>query len=93
MPISGLMLTLADDASLAGEALGAIAGERRIEVGDREQHRLAVVVDTRTREEDQQLWRWLNDLPGVRFVDVVYVTFEDGSPGRQSAPGAEEAAT
>jgi hypothetical protein len=39
-------------------------------------NRLAVVLDTTSREEDGQLWDWLGTLAGVTFVEVAFVGFE-----------------
>ena len=76
MPVSGLVVALSSALHLQEEVLTAIAQEPRIEVGVREATLLAIVVDTRSSEEDRQLWQWLQSLPGVEFVEVAMVGFE-----------------
>lgn len=50
---------------------------RGIELGHRRGRRVPIVVDSPDRHADQQIWGWLNELPGVVFVDVVFVHFDD----------------
>ena len=77
MPVSGLVVTLADQSGVRENAINAIRNEPRIEIGVTQSGRMAIVVDTASDEEDKQLWQWLNRLPGVAFVDVVMVGFEE----------------
>jgi len=83
MPISSLAISLSRDAALADDAARSMEQHPRIEVGRRVGSRLPVVVDTPDREEDKAVWAWINQLPGVAFVDVVFVHFDD-----QPTPGA-----
>ncbi len=76
MPISGLVVSLSDQAELREQAVRAIEQEPRIEVGALASHRLAIVVDTASSEQDKELWHWLTSLPGVLFVEVAMVGFE-----------------
>ena len=77
MPVSGLVVSLSDQHDLREATIDTIRQESRIEVGVIQSQRMAVVVDTPTREEDKEIWNWLNALPGVTFVDVALVGFED----------------
>ena len=76
MPISGLSIVLSPDAQCAEQACEAIGREPRIEVGERQGARLAIVSETQSTDEDKQLWNWLWDLPGVAHVDVAFIHFE-----------------
>ncbi len=77
MPVSGLVVSLSDQHALREATIDTILQESRIGVGVIQSQRMAVVVDTPTREEDKEIWNWLNALPGVTFVDVALVGFED----------------
>ena len=77
MPVSGLVVSLKSDPQLRQQAIDAIRAEPRIEVGAIESRRMAIVVDTATTDDDKQLWCWLGSLPGVVFVDVALVAFEE----------------
>ena len=77
MPVSGLVVSLKSDPQLRNEAIDAIRAEPRIEIGAIKQRRMAVVLDTASVDEDKQLWCWLGSLPGVVFVDVALVGYED----------------
>ena len=90
MPVSGLVVTLSEQVELRAAAIDSIRNERRIEIGESTPQRLAIVMDTQSTEEDRTLWNWLNQLPGVTFVDVVMVGFEDpdmNSPTAMQFPG------
>ncbi|TWU24069.1 hypothetical protein Pla52o_19920 [Novipirellula galeiformis] len=84
MPISGLVVTLSDNATERADVLSSLRRDPRIELGINEpeqQHavRIPIVVDTPSNDEDKQVWQWLNRLPGVVFVDVALVGFESDS--------------
>ena len=79
MPVSGLVVSLANEPNLRETAIDAIRQESQIEIGVINSLRMAVVVDTPSSEEDKEIWTWLNALPGVTFVDVAMVGFEDDS--------------
>jgi len=83
MPISGLVLSLSEQHSLREHALEALRHEPRIEIGARDSLRVAIVCDTACGEEDKQLWNWLQQLPGIVFVDVVMVGFDDDSTSNE----------
>ena len=76
MPVSGLVVILNDEPRPRAEALEAIGREARITRGALEANRLAVVLDTASSAEDRQVWDWLGSLPGVTFVEVAFVGFE-----------------
>ena len=76
MPVSGLVVSLSDESQARVKTLDTIGREPRITVGVLEANRLAIVLNTVSREEDQQIWGWLGSLPGVLFVDVAFVGFE-----------------
>jgi hypothetical protein len=80
MAISGLVITLCDDAERAEAAVCRLASEPRLELGPQTGRRLAVVADTRSPRADRELWEALHRTDGVTHVDVVYVRFEDDRP-------------
>ncbi|WP_144057649.1 hypothetical protein [Novipirellula maiorica] len=90
MPISGLVVTLSDSEPERADALKSLRDDPRIELGINEpeqQHalRIPIVVDTHSNHEDKQVWKWLNELPGVVFVDVALVGFENESLDNDTA--------
>jgi len=96
MPVSGLVLTLSREESCRREALSALYEHASIAIGELVAHRLPIVVDTPSCEEDQAIWEWLQELPGVVFVDLVCTDAtedieNDGDPsnrcsGKSSSP-------
>lgn len=76
MPISGLSIVLSPDAQHAEQARAAMGADPRLELGEQNGSRLAVVSETQSTEEDKQLWNWLWDLPGVAHVDVAFIHFD-----------------
>jgi len=78
MPITGLILTLSEDAALAETALWVLARRPELELGERVGCRIPASADTPSMKEDKDLQEWLTEVPGVRFVDVVWAWIEDG---------------
>jgi hypothetical protein len=79
VPVSGLVITLSEKDEERRAALSALQNESQIEVGEGAGRRLPIVVDTPSSIEDRRIWEWLHSLPGVRFVDVACVHFDDES--------------
>jgi nitrate reductase NapAB chaperone NapD len=77
MPISGLVITLADDAARRDAALVALRQHAAITLGTQADARLPVVVETASDDEDRQVWEWMHSLPGVMQVDVALIHFEE----------------
>ncbi len=76
MPVSGLVVSLADDQQSRDSAIDAIAAQPGIEIGPTRSDCLTIVTDTDSRREDKRLWDWLCRLPGVRQVEVAFVGFD-----------------
>ena len=82
MPISGLVVSLTAEAAMRENARAIIASHPNVEVGETGNCRMAIAVETNSREEDQAFWQWLNELPGVSMVDVAFVAFDSDAPGQ-----------
>lgn len=80
MSVSGLAITLSESANDVEQAIGALREHASIEIGPRHGRRLAVTTDTPSPEGDRDLWNWLQHLPGVTHVDVVFVHFDPQDP-------------
>jgi hypothetical protein len=91
MPVSGLVVSLKNDPRLRAEAINAIRCESSIEVGVIAGRRMAIVVDTNSSDDDKRIWCWLGSLPGVAFVDVAMVGYEDEDAGQQAGADDEPA--
>ena len=86
MPVSGLVVTFSDDKLISDQAFIAIKNNPQINIGPRQEKRMAIVLDTDSSLEDRILWDWLNTLPGVLFVDVVFVGFENADNETATVP-------
>jgi len=75
--ISGLVVTLTADATLAQSALQAIAQHPALEPGPQDDRRLPLVLETATPGESHILSEWLSELPGVEHIDVAFVHWDD----------------
>jgi hypothetical protein len=73
MPISGLVVTLREEQPGRTTALGLLASDARIEVGEAQGNRIPIVTETRTAAEAENLARELALLEGVYGVDVVSI--------------------
>ena len=81
MPVSGLILTLADDPVRADAVIADLFGDERFELGERLGLRQPVTLTTDDRDEDKACWDWLQSHPAIAFVDVACVFFDDAEPG------------
>lgn len=89
MPISGLVITLAEDPQAAELAKQAVRGHPRFTCEAMpDPRRLPAVLDTPDRHTDREDWDWLNALDGVRQVDVVFIHFEDHDAAAEMHDGA-----
>lgn len=79
MIISGLLLTLSEDVQLASRAEAALSARPEFTLAERSQRWLPVVVEAESVGAGRDLHDWLNALPGVEFVDVVQVNFEEAA--------------
>jgi hypothetical protein len=80
MPISGLILTLEDDAAERDAAIALLRQQPELEPGQLAGRWLPVVMETASNSESHVLHDWLSSLPGVAYVDVVAVGFEELPP-------------
>ncbi len=77
MPISGLVVTFSSavtDHSVSIEALDAIP---EIETGAASGSKLAIVVDSASKDRDREIWDAVRELPGVVDVSVALVAFDE----------------
>lgn len=78
MPVSSLVVTISDDPDERREVQQTLADDSRITLGDRKRNQLPVVLETDTIAEGVSMTRdQLYEVPGVEFVHVVRVDFED----------------
>lgn len=77
MTVSALVLTLEEDDDARTRALFALGADPRVTCGEPQGLRLPVVTETESLMEAKELVEGLGALPGVTFVDVVSVAFED----------------
>jgi hypothetical protein len=73
MSISGVVITLSENADARANALAVLATDARLQIGEPVGTRLPVVIETGDATEAEDLVRDLFDLAGVSFVDVVSV--------------------
>jgi nitrate reductase NapAB chaperone NapD len=81
MPVNGLLITLTEDETLTNDALLAIAEHEGIELGERTEKWQPVVVETAGVGESHEVHEWLEALPGVMKVDVIFTSVGDTEDG------------
>lgn len=77
MPVSGLVITLRGNGDDARAAARQLAAHGAITLGEAQGRKLPVAVDTSSRTEDKRVWEWLQSHPGIEFVDVISVYFDE----------------
>ena len=76
MPVSGLVITMQDGADT--DALcRRIAQSEELALGERHDRYLPVALDARDDAHSREVHDWLMTQPGVAYVDVVAVNFEE----------------
>lgn len=76
MTVSGLVLTLDNDPIARARAWAALTEDPRVLCGEVHGLRLPVVTEAATLEEAEALCEALARLPGIQFVDVVSISFD-----------------
>ncbi|MBL4701830.1 MAG: hypothetical protein JKX85_11300 [Phycisphaeraceae bacterium] len=85
MPISGLILTLSSNSEAAQTALDKCHADPQVQVGEFVgPRRCPITLDTNNPEEDKVSWQRLQDDPGIDFVDVVCVYFDEDEKAEDS---------
>lgn len=87
MAISGLVITLEPSEAIAETALRSLRGDPRLSLGQRAGWRIPLVAETDSAAADADLWADLLATPGVRSVDVTFVSF-DPPPAAGAASNA-----
>jgi hypothetical protein len=86
MPTSGLILTLDEDPAERSRAISWLASDPRISCGELQGAHLPVAAQTDTLEAGIALVREeLPSQPGISFVHVVCVDFEDADYNQEPA--------
>jgi len=82
MPVSSIVLHLNPEQELRARAIEEIAAHPAFLVGEPTQRLLPAALETASEGENKACWRWVSDLPGVDFVEVLSVVFPpDPLPG------------
>ena len=74
--ISGLVIHLSDNAALRRQALADMQRRTGVELGDRMDLRLPVVVESTEDCSAKETAEWVKNLPGVVHADVTFVHLE-----------------
>lgn len=77
MPISGWVVTLSDDEGMSAEALMTMQGDARFTLGERVGLKQPVVVETESLGESKALWKTVEALDGVHWLELAYLDFSD----------------
>jgi nitrate reductase NapAB chaperone NapD len=77
MPVSGLVLTLADDAVLRERACTLLRAQPRVTLGAPQLTRLPLVLESESAEAMEQELQALSELEGVELVELAYADFSD----------------
>ena len=88
MITSGLVITLSADAALSAQAVATLSARSGFTPGERQDRWLPVAMEARDDAESRDLHDWLQALPGVEYVDVVSVNFDDDESCPSMAAGA-----
>ena len=85
MPVNGLLLTLSANSKIADAARARISRRAEVSLGPAQDRWQPLAVDTPDVRAAHDFHEWLEALPGVEQVDVIYVGFDEPSP-TETAP-------
>lgn len=77
MPINGLLINLSDDEVLAAETVDLMRKSGKLEMGELADRYLPVVVEASSVGVSHDVHEWIDDLPGVVSVDVIFASVEE----------------
>lgn len=77
MPVNGLLLTLTHHAELAAAARTQIARHPAVSLGDASGRWQPLAIETPDVKASHDFHEWLEAIPGVEQVDVIYVGFDE----------------
>jgi len=80
LPISGLVVVFESSEALNILVVEQLANHPNIAVGERADDRIAIVVDTASKDHDVEVWDWIGNLPGVSEIKIAFVGFDDEIP-------------
>ena len=80
--IASLVVTFLHDADRSSEVIQEILAKPQIEIGEysNTSRRIPMTIDSPTPADLEDITQWVRDLPGVEFVDVIFVHFEATTP-------------
>lgn len=81
MPISGLVIILANPAEAEDLARALRTQEPRLEFGELQVDRLPCVLETAHAGESEAVHDWLLQQPGILGVDVAFVSVDEPTTG------------
>lgn len=77
VPISGLVITFNSSVENHQETIDFLRGFSEIDIGPSGGSKLAIVVDSESKRQDQELWTAIRDRPGVIDLAVAMIAFDD----------------
>lgn len=77
MPISGLVVVLDAPNGPFPDTLRELRAHAAIEVGETTDNNIAIVVESPSNQHDQEIWQWVQDLPGVLDIRIAFVGFDE----------------
>lgn len=77
MMTSGLLLSLAGDASAVEKALAELRACPVLTLGDRQGPWVTAALQTSGPEESERWHHWMEAIPGVGGVEVVFVSWDE----------------
>lgn len=80
MPVNGLLVKLSMDPRLADAALARISERPEVMLGDARERWQPLVVDSPDVRTSHDFHEWLEAMPGIEHVDVIYVGFDEPTP-------------
>jgi nitrate reductase NapAB chaperone NapD len=89
--IASLIVTLDEGTTDLSEIASQMSRVPGVEINDSNalSHRLPVIIDSLDPNSLEEITRRLQQIPGVAFVDVVFVHFEDESDSDPATPSGK----
>ncbi|KAA5539754.1 hypothetical protein FYK55_23440 [Roseiconus nitratireducens] len=86
MPISGLVITFDSAVHDQPEAIEFLRHVSEIEMGQAAGNKLAIVIESKSKRRDQEIWNAIRALTGVIDLAVALVAFDEDNELENNNP-------
>jgi nitrate reductase NapAB chaperone NapD len=89
--IGGLVISLEKEAAACETFVATLRAHPAIEVGDSHGNKIAIVVESASKYEANEIWEWLHQFPEVAAVNMAFASVETSDESSRTEPARSNA--